>query len=548
MRKIIYTIAIIILFISRISAQEIIVNGGFESWSGVTLNSWTSDYEISISESNAIVHSGAAAAEIKLTSAIQENTDLRQSLNLDSGVTYTISVWVYNIDSTARVTIYAAGNWTNKYSNPKLLNQWQQITYQYIASASGVYEFGLRFYDYTGWTNPSYMIIDDFSVREPMSAIPQISDIVTNPEYPSYSNPVNVSATISDDSGISEAYLLYRFDGINFNDSIQMTGTLNGKFTTNSAIPSQNIGTVVYYKIRVVDTSSQQTISEIKSYNLSSIEAGDVAFIQYHFDNPDAFSFLTLRDLPANTQITFTDNAWTGDSLTTVEGNIYWTSPNNLIPAGTIISYDSTGNFTLGTHTIVGIPDFSDYGDVLFAYTGASSNPTFICGISTTTWLTTGTVNTNYSYLPSTLADGITALSFTTENDNGFYTPTGIWGTKVETLLSIFNESNWTFEDDPILIPFQEDSVWEVAMDVNFIENSEKISIYPNPVSNYVTINSNTNISNISITNILGETIKEFEINQNTLKINLEPLHNGLYFIYLTDKNKQIKTFKIIKN
>lgn len=547
MRKIIYSIAIIILFTSRISAQELILNGGFESWSGVTLNNWTSDYEISISESNAIKHSGISAAEIKLTSTVQENTDLRQSLNLDSGITYTISVWVYNIDSTARATIYAAGNWTNKYSNPKLLNQWQQITYQYIATVSGVFEFGLRFYDYTGWTNPSYMIIDDFSVREPLSAIPQITDIVTNPQYPSYSNPVNVSATISDNSGISEAYLLYSFDGVNFNDSIQMSGTLNGKFTTISAIPSQNIGTVVYYKIRVNDLDSNVNISEVFSYNLSNIEPGDIAFIQYHFDNPDAFSFLCLRDIPANTQITFTDNAWTGDSLTSNEGNIIWTSPNSILPMGNIVSLDTMGNFSFGTHAITGNPDFSDYGDALFAYTGASLNPTFICGISTTTWLSTGTVNTNYSYLPTNIADGITALSFTTEHDNGFYTPTGIWGTKVETLLSIFNESNWTFEDDPILIPFQEDSVWDVAMNANIIENSEKISIFPNPTSDFIQINSKQNITNFIITNILGETIQEFETSQNSSKINLESLPKGLYFISLTYKNKQIKTFKIIK-
>jgi len=341
---------------------------------------------------------------------------------------------------------------------------------------------------------------------------------------------------------------LYSLDGINFNDSIQMTGTLNGTFTTISAIPSQNIGTIVYYKIRVVDSSSNVNFSEIYSYNLSEIESGDIAFIQYRFDDPDIFSFLVLRNIPANTSITFTDNAWTGDSLTSTEGNIFWTSPDSIILAGTIISYDSTGNFTYGTHSTTGLPDFSDYGDALFAYTGASSNPTFICGISTTAWQTTGTVNTNYSYLPISLAEGITSFAFSTEHDNGYYTPTGIWGTKVETLLSIFNEANWTFEDDPLVIPVQNDTSWEVSLGNNIIEQNENFALYPNPVINYLIIDSKINISKIVISNILGQNIESVEVNNKKSKINFENLKQGLYFVSLINNNETIKTFKIIKN
>ncbi|WP_299058679.1 T9SS type A sorting domain-containing protein [uncultured Polaribacter sp.] len=75
----------------------------------------------------------------------------------------------------------------------------------------------------------------------------------------------------------------------------------------------------------------------------------------------------------------------------------------------------------------------------------------------------------------------------------------------------------------------------------------EKISIYPNTVKDIVTINTKKAISAITITNNLGQKIKEIEqkdILNNT--INLNDLSKGMYFMTIKIDNK-LQSFKILK-
>lgn len=82
-----------------------------------------------------------------------------------------------------------------------------------------------------------------------------------------------------------------------------------------------------------------------------------------------------------------------------------------------------------------------------------------------------------------------------------------------------------------------------LSVDDDFFENT---SIFPNPTNGAVNIQSNSQITKVTIADILGKTIEIFE-NNNIEKVELNTISNGLYFITLEGANKQRKTIKLIK-
>lgn len=91
----------------------------------------------------------------------------------------------------------------------------------------------------------------------------------------------------------------------------------------------------------------------------------------------------------------------------------------------------------------------------------------------------------------------------------------------------------------------------EVLTHVEEIHFSSLISVYPNPVSDKLTLNFSKYYSakiSCSIMSITGETLKEetFDFTNNT--INLESLSAGIYFLRLKSAAHISHTIKIIKN
>lgn len=79
------------------------------------------------------------------------------------------------------------------------------------------------------------------------------------------------------------------------------------------------------------------------------------------------------------------------------------------------------------------------------------------------------------------------------------------------------------------------------------IDNESQITYYPNPVNDVLTVNSDKEISNISIYTILGqEVIRKSYTNEVNVTINLQSLSAGTYFGKALIEGK-IQTFKIIK-
>ena len=77
----------------------------------------------------------------------------------------------------------------------------------------------------------------------------------------------------------------------------------------------------------------------------------------------------------------------------------------------------------------------------------------------------------------------------------------------------------------------------------NFIFN-EAVSMYPNPVQNYLTIRSNYPITRIMIYSLLGDQV--IDVRSNFSRIDLRELNSGIYMIKI-HSNQFSVTKKLIK-
>lgn len=96
---------------------------------------------------------------------------------------------------------------------------------------------------------------------------PSIAGIVLNPASPKSTDPVNVSATITDSDGtITSAILKWGLVSGNLSNTINLTKTAGSAYSTVSAIPAQTDGVAVYYKIEATDDSSGIATTSQYSY------------------------------------------------------------------------------------------------------------------------------------------------------------------------------------------------------------------------------------------------------------------------------------------
>ena len=72
-----------------------------------------------------------------------------------------------------------------------------------------------------------------------------------------------------------------------------------------------------------------------------------------------------------------------------------------------------------------------------------------------------------------------------------------------------------------------------------WIEDPPRVSIYPNPTSNYFGLSNIEGITKLTIFNLLGKEIRSFDV-EESLKYNISDLPNGMYLIKMTNSNQKI--------
>ena len=94
---------------------------------------------------------------------------------------------------------------------------------------------------------------------------------------------------------------------------------------------------------------------------------------------------------------------------------------------------------------------------------------------------------------------------------------------------------------------------YEISIVLGVDENSIKLELtaYPNPTTNYLTLNlGKTELSNLNfqLYDMSGKLIESNKITSTIETIRMENLPSSTYFLKVTNDNKEVKTFKIIKN
>lgn len=122
---------------------------------------------------------------------------------------------------------------------------------------------------------------------------PSISGIILNPANPKSTDPVNVSATITDTDGtITSAVLKWGLVSGSLTNTITLNKTNGNSYSTVSAIPAKSEGVTVYYKIEVTDDSSDVTITSQYSYTVND-NFYNVSVIDEPFTNCPPTGWLT---------------------------------------------------------------------------------------------------------------------------------------------------------------------------------------------------------------------------------------------------------------
>ncbi len=163
----------------------------------------------------------------------------------------------------------------------------------------------------------------------------------------------------------------------------------------------------------------------------TTLSPGDLLLVTINADGDDNFDFVPLIDLAANTVIYFADNAWDGSALKSNEGTLKY-SASSSVSAGSVVSYSGSVSGDWSTED-AGF-NLSGTGDNILVFQGSSSSPDFIYGVGWakgTTWISSGSVSTNNSYIPSDISTANnTAVELSTKDNYQYNTTKGTSGTK----------------------------------------------------------------------------------------------------------------------
>jgi hypothetical protein len=199
------------------------------------------------------------------------------------------------------------------------------------------------------------------------------------------------------------------------------------------------------------------------------LTAGDIAILAVNTDAPKTVTIVALADIPADTSISLTDNAWdaTNQLWRTGEGTIVW-SHTEIVPAGTVFTLTvnvSPYTSTLGSITTNTSFNLSASGDQILCYEGttlptSNTDSIWLYGFSIESFIWAN--NSNTSDIPTALVNASAAMTTSqTEVDNAYFangstaqTLVVVSGTQSE-LLALFNNASLYYQNNtgPLTIP-----------------------------------------------------------------------------------------------
>lgn len=195
-------------------------NGDFEKWNGNTPEGWsTIDSGLSVLASSEQIKTGTKSAKVIVNTSTQSNTDFLQSVSVIKGTTYDFSTAIFHTEGKVKARLYVDGY--RDYSIPTKTNEWQDVSYRYIATASKNIVVGMRFYDIAGFDGSEAVYLDNFQPTETMTIPPTV---------PTSCNDTTATLTLVTDNYASETSWTLK----NNTNEVMFSGSGYSNDTTNT--------------------------------------------------------------------------------------------------------------------------------------------------------------------------------------------------------------------------------------------------------------------------------------------------------------------------
>ena len=206
----------------------------------------------------------------------------------------------------------------------------------------------------------------------------------------------------------------------------------------------------------------------------TTLEPGDIVVLGMAGDTSfKTLLWTSLVNLSADTAITFTDAAWTGENLRFSEGAVTYTVGVDGLTAGTLVVGSGASNtewLENGPAWSAPVPgfstsmNFSTSGDQVLVFEGSPQDPRFLFALNGASTGFSDPVQTddpNRTALPAGLMQGIDAVAVgsgpgdESEYDNVWYAGP-VDGNRATLLAAIVDPSNWV-GDNSVFLPLTKD-------------------------------------------------------------------------------------------
>ena len=285
---------------------NLIQNPGFENWTSGNPDNWSYDSGDIIYQNGDTVHSGSYSARVVVTTGTQSNTDFyTDTINVSPSTDYTYSFWVFHTDTTikARLGLWYyddkdsfLGNHYDPYSTAG--TAWQQLSYSFTTDTNVAKVIcDIRFYDQTGFTDSAVVFVDDADLEGAATGNnpPTISNITRSPAYPDSGQIVNVSANITDDYGLSDEKMYYKYNNNSYT-AVAKDSVSGSTFYFHA--PGGNTNDTLFYYIYAVDDSSASSYSDTFSVVIGNqpVVGGDSILFDFTKDEDAGNADWTIDD------------------------------------------------------------------------------------------------------------------------------------------------------------------------------------------------------------------------------------------------------------
>ncbi|WP_026754727.1 T9SS type A sorting domain-containing protein [Sediminibacter sp. Hel_I_10] len=543
-----------LLVASMSYGQNLVSNGGFENWTdgvpdGYTTIDFSTD-DLTENTNTNFITEGSSSASVNVLTQSQGNTDIRQTVSLTGGSTYTMSLDVYATNNEARARIFNGNDFNlSVYSDETLLNQWQTISFEYTASSDEDFDYGMRFYDISAnWVSGSLFYVDNFQIIETSSS-PAISVVSPVDGATLTTTAVDIELSVQNFAvaaeGNGDGYIEYSVDGgttiDKFDlDNISLSDLSEGAHTVNLELVDDNgnaldpaATTSVSFTIATVNQVA--TVSDLRAGTIGEVyELSGEAIITYIVtDNgrnqkyiQDATAGILIDDQSGVLSTTFN----IGDGISGLQGQLNeFNGILQFTPVANVASASSTG--TTITPEVISLADFLANGEtyeselikidnVIFDVTGQFED------------------NTNYNLSATGLPGDPTTIARVTFGDEDLV------GASIPTTASSVIGLGGEFNGEYQILPRYASDVEGATLAINDL-NAANFEIYPNPVSNgFVNITSSSNDAiTVSVFDILGKNVITKTLNAN--RLNVSALQTGVYILKIS-QNDAITTKKLV--